>query len=231
MRRFATARDLLLLSAVVLLFGCRSQPSSDEPEVGASVPVRADSPTGADLRPVIVALGDSLTAGAGVDPTENYPSRLQSMLDQLGYRYRVVNAGVSGNTSAQGLNRLETVRQQRPRIVVLALGANDGLRGLPVDATGSNLGRIIRSLQSDGAQVVLTGMIMPPNYGPQYTRSFRELFPDLARQLNVPLVGFLLEGVAGIPSLNQADGIHPTGEGYAKVVENIWPVLEPLLEK
>ena len=230
MRGVATTRHLLLLGAVVLSFGCRSQPSSEEPEVGASVRVRTDSPTGADLRPVIVALGDSLTSGAGVDPAENYPSQLQGKMDQLGYRYRVVNAGVSGNTSAQGLNRLESVRRERPEIVILALGANDGLRGLPVDATRGNLGGIIRSLQSDGAQVVLTGMIMPPNYGPQYTRSFKEIFPDLARQYEVPLVRFLLDGVGGVPSLNQADGIHPTGEGYAKVVENIWPVLEPLLQ-
>ena len=182
-----------------------------------------------DDRPVIVAFGDSLTAGRGVDTEHNYPSQLQRKLDAEGYRYRVVNAGQSGDTSAQGLNRLAAVRDLRPAIVIVEFGANDGLRGLPVEATRQNLDSIITQLGADGANVVLAGMALPPNYGSSYTGAFRRMFPDLARQHKVALVPFLLQGVAGHPELNQEDGIHPTAEGYSIVVENVWVVLRPML--
>jgi acyl-CoA thioesterase-1 len=182
-----------------------------------------------DKRPIIVAFGNSLTAGSGVDPIENYPSKLQARIDAAGYRYRVVNAGVSGDTSSQGLNRIQNVIALRPAIAIVELGANDGLRGLPVEVTHRNLVAIVSRLQSAGAKVLLAGMRMPPNYGPEYTASFRKIFADVAEQCKASLIPFFLEGVGGHPELNQADGIHPTAEGYDVVVENVWKVLEPLL--
>ena len=187
------------------------------------------SPDRSDDRPVIVALGDSLTAGHGVGAEQNYPTQLQRKLDAEGYHYRVVNAGVSGDTSAQGLNRLAAVRELRPSIVIVGLGANDGLRGLPVEATRQNLDAIISQLKADGAGVVLAGMELPPNYGSAYTSAFRRMYPDLARKYRIALIPFLLQGVAGHPDLNQEDGIHPTAEGYRIVVESVWVVLKPLL--
>ncbi len=183
----------------------------------------------ADDRPLIVALGDSLTAGLGVDPSGSYPSRLQAKLDAAGYRYRVVNAGVSGDTSAQGVNRLGAVRALKPRIVVVALGANDGLRGIPVASTRQNLDEIISTLKQDGASVLLAGIELPPNYGPQYTGAFRQMYAALARQYRVAFLPFLLEGVGGHAELNQSDGVHPTAQGYEIVAENVWKVLRPML--
>jgi acyl-CoA thioesterase-1 len=184
-----------------------------------------------DGRPIIVAFGNSLTAGSGVDSTQNYPSKLQGRIDAAGYRYRVVNAGVSGDTSAQGLNRIQSIGEIRPAIVIVELGANDGLRGLPAEATRQNLVNIVSRLQSVGAKVVLAGMRMPPNYGPQYTNSFRNIFTDVSKQFHTPLIPFFLEGVGGHAELNQEDGIHPTAEGYDVVVENVWKILQPLFRK
>ncbi len=185
----------------------------------------------ADDRPVIVALGDSLTAGYGIEPEQNYPSQLQRKLDEAGYRYRVMNAGVSGDTSAQGLSRLSVLRELHPEIVIVALGANDGLRGLPIETTRANLEAIIRAVQEDGSKVVLAGMEIPPNYGPDYTRAFRAMFPELAKRYGTALIPFLLEGVGGHAELNQEDGIHPTGEGYRIIVENVWDTLAPLIDR
>jgi acyl-CoA thioesterase I len=184
-----------------------------------------------DERPVIVALGNSLTAGSGVDPAQNYPSKLQARIDGAGYSYRVINAGVSGDTSAQGLNRIQSIVMLHPAIVIVELGGNDGLRGLPPEATRQNLAAIISRLQFIGAKVILAGMQMPPNYGPQYTNAFRTLFKDLSKQYQAYLITFFLEGVGGHAELNQEDGIHPTAEGYDIVVENVWKVLKPLLRK
>ena len=182
-----------------------------------------------DTRPLLVAFGDSLTEGAGVDPGQNYPAKLQARIDAAGYLYRVVNAGVSGETSSQGLNRTEAVAALHPAIVIVEFGANDGLRGVPVETTRNNLEEIITRLQATGAEVILAGMEVPPNYGPQYTSAFRNIFRGLSRQLHVPLIPFFLDGVGGHPELNQEDGIHPTAEGYDIVVDNVWKVLEPLL--
>ncbi len=182
-----------------------------------------------DDRPVIAAFGDSLTAGRGVDTEQSYPAQLQRKLDAEGYRYRVVNAGVSGDTSAQGLSRIASIRELRPSIVIVELGANDGLRGLPVEATRQNLEAIITRLAADGADVILAGMVLPPNYGFSYTSDFRRLFPDLAGIHKVALIPFFLQGVAGHPELNQEDGIHPTAQGYGIVVENVWAVLKPMI--
>ncbi len=183
-----------------------------------------------DSRPVIVALGDSLTAGHGVDEAQNYPSKLQKRLDAAGYKYRVVNAGISGDTSAQGLDRVGPVLAFHPAIVIVELGANDGLRGLPLEATRRNLAAVVSRSQAAGAKVILAGMEMPPNYGPQYTSAFRSVFKNLASEYHAALIPFFLEGVGGHPELNQDDGIHPTAQGYDVVVENVWKVLKPLLD-
>jgi acyl-CoA thioesterase I len=226
-------RGLILLSAGSSFWYCGSAPRKVDP-VEESRPAASKEPPAnksADPRPAIVALGDSLTAGLRVDPARNYPSVLQRKLDAAGYRYRVVNAGVSGDTSAQGLNRLSGVRSYHPVVVILALGANDGLRGIPVKTTSSNLDNIITQLKHDGSKVVLLGMQMPPNYGSEYTQAFSAVYSDLAAKHEIPLVPFMLAGVAGDSRFNQEDGIHPTAEGYEIVAENVWKVLKPLLDK
>jgi acyl-CoA thioesterase-1 len=178
-----------------------------------------------------VAFGDSLTAGSGVDPAENYPSQLQAKIEAEGYRYRVVNAGVSGETSSQGLGRVQAIQALGPVIVIVEFGGNDGLRGMPVEATRRNLAAMISRFQSMGAKVILAGMEMPPNYGPQYTTAFRNIFVSVAKQHRTALIPFFLEGVGGHAELNQDDGIHPTAKGYAIVVENVWKILRPMLKK
>ncbi|HEY3368736.1 MAG TPA: arylesterase [Symbiobacteriaceae bacterium] len=181
--------------------------------------------------PVIVTFGDSLTAGQGVAPERNYPSQLQAALDKQGYKYRVVNAGISGDTSAGALNRVEAVVNQKPVIVILEMGANDGLQGKSVAQMRANLATIIERLQKAGVKLVLAGMEIPPNYGPEYTQAFRESFTGLASQYHVPLIPFFLDGVGGRPDLNLPDGVHPTGDGYVYVVKNVMAVLQPLLTK
>lgn len=180
--------------------------------------------------PVIVAFGDSLTEGYRVDPQQNYPSRLQAALDEKGYQYRVVNAGISGDTTTGGLNRVQGVIDQKPSIVILELGANDGLRGMPLDKMKENLQGMIERLQAAQIQVVLAGIQIPPNLGPEYTQRFAQTFEELAEANQIPLIPFFLDGVAARPELNLPDGIHPTGEGYVYVVKNVLPVLEPLLK-
>ena len=182
-------------------------------------------------RPRIVAFGDSLTAGLGVRPEEAYPARLQQHVDAAGLNYEVVNAGVSGDTSAGGLRRLDWALQGEVRALILALGANDGLRGLPPEQLRRNLAQMIETAQARGIAVVLAGMEAPPNFGRAYVDEFREVFPELAKQYRTPLVPFLLEGVAGLGSMNQSDGIHPNAEGATLVADNVWAVLRPVLEK
>ena len=186
---------------------------------------------GSAERPHIVAFGNSLTAGLGVAPTESYPAQLQRILDAAGYAYRVVNAGVSGDTTAGGVRRVSWVLTSKPAIVILELGANDGLRGLSLRETEANLEKIIQQFQQASVTVVLAGMKLPPNYGKEYTDGFEALYRAIAKQYHLTLIPFFLDGVAGSPSLNQADGIHPTGEGYRLIVEKVFPVLEPLLKR
>lgn len=202
--------------------------------VDARPGVKSPPPSNEAFRPeerILVAFGDSLTAGLGVPQEETYPARLQEKLTLSGYRYRVVNAGVSGDTTAGGVRRVDWVLKSKPDIVIVELGANDGLRGLDLRETQANLAQIIHRLLAGGAKVILAGMKLPPNYGADYTRAFQAVYVELANQYGVPLVPFFLEGVAAKTGLNQADGIHPTGPGYAVVMENIWPTLEPLLKK
>jgi acyl-CoA thioesterase-1 len=160
-----------------------------------------------------------------------YPTQLQRLIDSAGYRYRVVNAGVSGDTTAQGLERLGSVISLHPAIVIVELGANDGLRGLPTEQTRANLDEIIRKLREGEAHVILAGMEVPPNYGPGYTQEFRTQYRELALKYDLPLIPFFLARVGGDPQLNQEDGIHPTALGYTRVTENVWAVLEPVLKR
>ena len=201
------------------------QPAERQPSVGTPAP----HPIAA--RPRIVAFGDSLTAGLGVRLEEAYPARLQQRVDAAGLDYEVVNAGVSGDTSAGGLRRLDWTLQGEVRALILALGANDGLRGLPPEQLRRNLEQMIETAQARGIAVVLAGMEAPPNFGRAYVVEFREVFPELAKQYRTALVPFLLEGVAGLGSMNQSDGIHPNAEGATLVADNVWAVLRPVLEK
>lgn len=227
----------LLLSGVLLSCGCAS-PDPQPAATGArSQPVAAAQPasktTDEDAdRPRIILLGDSLTAGLGLDLDRSFPALVQERLRAEGFDYTVVNAGVSGDTSAGGLRRLEwALGEGTPRVLIVALGGNDGLRGLPPSELEKNLATIIDEGKGRGLAVILAGMEAPPNYGPEYTREFRETYRTLARRFDVPLIPFLLQGVAGDPSLNQPDGIHPNERGARIVAENVWRVLQPVLEK
>ena len=178
---------------------------------------------------VIVALGDSLTAGWGVTPDEAYPAQLEARLRHEGFAYHVINAGVSGDTTAGGRRRLDWVLRSRPEIVIVALGNNDGLRGQPVAEMQANLIAIIERLQGSGAKVLLAGMRLPPNYG-AYAREFAAAFP-LAGRRATAFAPFLLDGVAADPRLNQADGIHPNAAGHRVIAERLWSYVLPLLRK
>jgi acyl-CoA thioesterase-1 len=184
----------------------------------------------APSRPRIVVLGDSLTAGLGLAVAQSYPALLQQRLNNDGLRYDVVNAGVSGDTSAGGLSRLDWALDGDVRVLIVALGGNDALRGLPADQLKRNLAQIIERAQARGVTVVLAGMEAPPNYGRQYIVAFHQVYPALARQYHLAFVPFLLQGVAGETALNQPDGIHPTAQGARIVADNVWAVVKPIVE-
>jgi acyl-CoA thioesterase-1 len=231
----------LTLSILIPAAGaCGPRVSDDAPAARRVVPVAARTalrpaavavaPAPAAGVPTVVFLGDSLTAGLGLNEDQAYPSLLGRELQEAGHPVRVVNAGVSGDTTAGGLSRLEWLLKQRPDVVVVALGGNDGLRGLPVEQADKNLREIVRRSQAAGARVLLLGMMMPPNYGPEYTSSFSGMYPKIAEDFKVPLLPFMLAGVGGIRSLNQADGIHPTAQGQEIVAKNVLPYLTKVLE-
>lgn len=185
-----------------------------------------------DKTPRIIVLGDSLTAGLGLEIADSFPAVIQRRLKEKGFDYTVVNAGVSGDTAAGGMRRLEwAVDEGDPRILIVALGGNDGLRGLPPSQLEQNLASIIEAGQKRGLTVILAGMEAPPNYGPEYTAAFRKTYHDLASEYNVALIPFLLQGVAGDPALNQADGIHPNARGAQLVADLVWSALEPAVAK
>jgi acyl-CoA thioesterase-1 len=204
----------------------------DAPRAGTA----ADTPSGsapkpsAESRPRVVALGDSITAGLGLPPEQAYPALLQQRIDREGLKFEVVNAGVSGDTSAGGLSRLEWALDGDVRVLIVALGGNDALRGLPVEELRRNLTGIIEGATARKIKVLLAGMEAPPNFGQSYTVSFHRIYPELAAQYKVAFVPFLLEGVAGIETLNQRDGIHPTAEGARIIAESMWRTLRPMLE-
>jgi len=197
----------------------------------ASNAVAAPAATPA-AKPAILVLGDSISAAYGIRVEQGWVTLLQKKLTTQGYGYRVVNASVSGETTSGGAARLgRALELHRPAIVVLELGGNDGLRGLPLAQMTANLDDMIRRSRAAGARVVLVGMRIPPNYGPAYTQKFHSLFADLARQYQLPLVPFFMEKVALNPSLMQADGIHPAASGQQLLLDTLWPVLQPVLKR
>ncbi|MGB3778526.1 MAG: arylesterase [Tunicatimonas sp.] len=227
-------RKSMFLFFLIGLLGiaCQSpnQPAEEAQPV-ETVMVAADDTASSEK--IILFFGNSLTAGYGLEPSEAFPALIQQKLDSLGYDYRTVNAGLSGETTASGLSRLDWVLERQPvDIFVLELGANDGLRGIEPTETQRNLAAIIDQVRAANPQVaiVLAGMLVPPNMGNAYTERFQQVFPAVAEAKDVTLIPFLLEGVAGDPELNQADGIHPTAPGQKIVTENVWTALKPLLE-
>ncbi len=180
---------------------------------------------------LIVAMGDSLTAGLGVESADAYPTQLERKLQADGYAVTVVNAGVSGETSSGALSRVDWVLRQEPDIVILATGGNDGLRGVEPSVTAANIDKIVQKVQASGAVVVLAGMEMVQNMGAQFTGDFRAIYPEIAQRRSVILMPFLLEGVAGDPKLNQPDFIHPTAEGYTIIVDALYPYVVQAIEQ
>ena len=220
-------RTLSCLLAILALLSCGQQRPPETTHVEPAQP--APVPTQPDGRPVIAAFGDSLTAGYGVETGYSYPDFLQKDLDHAGSRYRVVNAGISGDTTSSGLARVDSVIQLRPALVILELGGNDGLRGTPLSATRANLEQIIVVLRKSGARVVLAGITLPPNYGPDYIESFENIYKDLAAKYKLPLIPFLLQGAVGVPGMMQPDGIHATVKGNEVVANLVMRTLQPLL--
>ena len=217
---------VVVLIALLLLTACRGQePAPPPPAATPSAPpvVRISK------APRIVFLGDSLTAGLGLSPEQSYPSLIGKRLKAGGFEYEVVNAGVSGDTSAGGLRRVEWSLEGDVRVLLVALGGNDGLRGLPPAELKKNLAAILERAREKKIPVILAGMEAPPNNGPDYTRDFRAVYSDLAKEYQVRFIPFLLQGVAGDAALNQPDGIHPNVRGAEIVADLVWKALEPLL--
>jgi acyl-CoA thioesterase-1 len=210
----------------LVLAGCGTDGRAPEPDDAPPPPATGE-------RGRIVFLGTSLTAGLGLDPDQAFPALIQRKVDAEGLRFEVVNAGVSGETSAGASRRIDWLLRQPVAVVVIETGANDGLRGLEVDSLRSNIQAIIDQArrQSPKPAIVLVGMRAPPNLGSTYSGRFERVFPELAKENDLPLVPFLLEGVAGRTSLNQSDMIHPTAEGQRRMAETVWAVLEPLLKR
>ncbi|HWQ35301.1 MAG TPA: arylesterase [Blastocatellia bacterium] len=229
---------LPLLFLVALMNGCQDSKAvsdaSSQSGYGAATPTQtattASSPATADNRPLIVALGDSLTAGYGLETAQAWTTLLQQRLDERGFNYRVVNKGVSGDTSKGGLSRIEDALSGDVRVLILELGGNDGLRGLPPAELKKNLSNIIEAAQRRGIRVILAGMEAPPNFGDDYTSEFRNVYRELAQQFHLSLIPFFLQGVGGIAELNLPDGIHPNEKGSRIVLENVWKALEPVLK-
>lgn len=181
----------------------------------------------------ILFFGDSITAGYGIDKSNAFPALIQQKIDSLGWDFKVVNAGLSGETSAGGLRRVDWIMRQDFEVFVLELGGNDGLRGIDLASTKQNLKEIIEKVRNKrpDAEIILTGMQVPPNLGPDYTEQFKSMYPEIAKEKNVKLIPFLLEDVGGNPDLNQGDGIHPTAEGHKIIAETVWEELKPILQE
>lgn len=184
-----------------------------------------------DTRPLIVCFGDSLTAGYGTDPGQSYPDYLQTDLDKLGYHYRVVNAGISGNTTKDGLERVDSIVAMKPAVVIVEFGGNDGLRGLRIEDSRANLDRIVAMLKASGTKIVLAGITLPPDYGQDYINQFNETYVLLAKKFRLPLLPFLLQGVFGTDGMMQRDRTHATATGNQVVAKNVLPLVTPLLKK
>ena len=225
----------LLAACLAVLIGAVASctRSDSDSRAAPSVPPAQPGPAleDEDGRPLVVCLGDSLTAGYGLVESQSYPSVLQRTIDEEDLGFRVMNAGVSGDTTAGGLRRLDWALQGEVRVLVVALGGNDALRGLSVNEMRDNLSTIVERAHSRGAVVVLAGMQAPPNFGPEYTTAFREAFVEVAARQRTPFIPFLLAGVAGEASLNQADGIHPNARGAEIVAGTVWQALRPILQQ
>jgi acyl-CoA thioesterase-1 len=215
---------IVLTALTGLLGGCNSK--AQAPVVSAIA-----EPAPQPVLGTLVFLGDSLTAGLGLPQEQAFPALIEGRLRVAGRPWRVVNAGVSGDTTAGGVARLDWIYKQRVDVLFLCLGANDGLRGIPVAETERNLRTILDRARAEDTQVVLAGLQLPENYGPVYRRSFAQIFPRLAKEYRLPLLPFLLEGVAMEPRLNQTDGIHPNAEGARIVADHVWLALDPILHK
>ena len=229
--RLSTLPRIVLLAIMALAAACGGNAGDERASNQPQEPAPATSDRSGSGRPKIVALGDSLTAGLGLVESQAYPALLQKRIDAEGYPFEVVNAGVSGDTSAGGVRRLDWALEGDVRVLILALGANDGLRGLPVGEMKKNLEDIIERGKERNIVVILAGMEAPPNYGPDYTSSFRHAYQELAREHDVIFLPFLLENVAGNPTLNQGDGIHPNARGAEIIAEGMWKVLRPVLDQ
>ncbi len=222
------------MAAALCVAACSKPEAKPEPSVSPAPAAEvqpAAQPAETDTRPVIVAFGDSLTAGYGLEPGLSYADFLQKQLDAKGYRYRVVNQGISGDTTDGGVTRVAEAVRLKPAVVILELGANDGLRGLPVESTGANLTEMVNAFQKAGAKVVLCGMTLPRNYGQDYIRNFEMVFKELTKSHKLTMIPFFLDGVATKPELMQRDGMHPTAKGTEKVAGTVMKYLEPLLKK
>ncbi|HEX6314846.1 MAG TPA: arylesterase [Gemmatimonadaceae bacterium] len=221
----------------MLISGCGAESAKDTPRdtssVGSTTTPTPTSSASSDPRPTLLIVGTSLTAGLGLDPDSAYPAILQRKLDSAGVAFRVINAGYSGETSAGALRRIEWLLRDSARVVMIETGANDGLRGQDVDSTRATLRAIVRRVKAalPDATILLAQMESPPNLGERYTAAFRAMFPTVARDEGVILVPFLLDGVAGVPALNQPDGIHPNEEGARLVAENVFAAVRPVLER
>lgn len=220
----------LAIASAGILAACGNRPEQPVPPL----PVRTTTnPTPAvdpnDTRKIIAVFGDSISAGFGVESGKSFPDDLQRLIDSAHLPYRVVNEGVSGDTTTDGVERLSSVLALHPAIVVLEFGGNDGLRGLPVDSTRANLALIIEGLQAAGAKIVLAGMTLPRNYGPDYIHPFEQIYTGLAKRYKVTLIPFILQGVGGNPGLTQPDGIHPTAQGAEIVARTVMQYLQPIL--
>ncbi len=226
---------MLAAALAVAIAGCGNKEKTTPVQTPAQTPVQTTAqkvpPQIDDTRPVVAAFGDSLSAGLGLDAGQSYPDDLQRLIDAAGYRYRVVNMGVSGDTTSDGVERLPSVLAAHPAVVILEFGANDGLRGQPVALSKQNLAKMIEALRQGGAQIVLAGMTLPRNYGPEYIHAFEQIFPELAKQYKVVRIPFFLDGVGGVARLTQPDGLHPTAEGAAIVAHTVMHYLQPLLKK
>lgn len=231
---------LILAGVVSFLGGCRadkaSQASSSfdarvSPSEPRSVPSAPEAAPAIDNRPLLVCFGDSLTAGYGEDPGLSYPDYLQKDLDAAGYKYRVVNEGVSGNTTKDGVERLPNVVALKPAVVVVEFGGNDGLRGLKVQTTHDNLARMLKTLKAAGIKVVIAGISLPPDYGADYVTAFTGNYASLGKQFGMPVLPFLLQNVYGVDGMMQADRTHATAKGNEVVAQNVMPYVTPLLKK
>jgi acyl-CoA thioesterase-1 len=235
MRRTVSGVILSVLCLLVMALsqsGCRSEKATKPVETVDSDQTKAEAPVAvADNRPVIVCFGDSLTAGYGTDLGQSYPDYLQTDLNAEGYKYRVVNEGISGNTTKDGVERLDRVLALKPVVVVVEFGGNDGLRGLRIEDSRTNLDKIVGTLKASGTKVVLAGITLPPDYGPDYIKQFTDTYSMLAAKYHVPLLPFLLKGVYGVDGMMQADRIHATSAGNQVVAKSVLSMVTPLLKK